>query len=148
MAIAAGFERVFEVGPVFRAEPSFTSRHATEFTGVDAEMAWVESRRGRDGVRGGVARRAAASRAVGERFPTLGTEIVVPDVPFPRITMAEARERLQRDTDWRPGAGDKGTSTLPASAASELVQQEYGHELVFVTEFPVTVPALLPPAAG
>ena len=43
MAIAAGFERVFEVGPVFRAEPSFTSRHSTEFTGVDAEFAWVES---------------------------------------------------------------------------------------------------------
>jgi aspartyl-tRNA synthetase len=35
MAIAAGVDRVFEVGPVFRAEPSFTSRHATEFTGVD-----------------------------------------------------------------------------------------------------------------
>src|SRR3989338_8622009 len=31
MAMAAGFEKVFEVGPVFRAEPSFTSRHATEF---------------------------------------------------------------------------------------------------------------------
>jgi aspartyl-tRNA synthetase len=33
LAIAAGIDRVFEVGPVFRAEPSFTSRHATEFTG-------------------------------------------------------------------------------------------------------------------
>ena len=35
MAMAAGFEKVFEVGPVFRAEPSFTSRHGTEFTGYD-----------------------------------------------------------------------------------------------------------------
>jgi aspartyl/asparaginyl-tRNA synthetase len=43
MAIAAGFDRVMEVGPVFRAEPSFTSRHATEFTGLDLEMAWIES---------------------------------------------------------------------------------------------------------
>ena len=42
MAIAAGIDRVFEVGPVFRAEPSYTSRHATEFTGVDAELAWVD----------------------------------------------------------------------------------------------------------
>ena len=41
MAIAAGVDRVFEVGPVFRAEPSFTSRHATEFTGVDVELAWI-----------------------------------------------------------------------------------------------------------
>ncbi len=42
MAIAAGIDRVFEVGPVFRAEPSFTSRHATEFTGVDVELAWID----------------------------------------------------------------------------------------------------------
>jgi aspartyl/asparaginyl-tRNA synthetase len=42
MAIAAGIDKVFEVGPVFRAEPSFTSRHATEFTGVDVEMAWID----------------------------------------------------------------------------------------------------------
>jgi hypothetical protein len=42
MAIAAGIDRVLEVGPVFRAEPSFTSRHATEFTGVDVELAWID----------------------------------------------------------------------------------------------------------
>src|SRR5580692_4452848 len=41
-AIAAGVDRIFEVGPVFRAEPSFTSRHATEFTGVDVELAWID----------------------------------------------------------------------------------------------------------
>jgi hypothetical protein len=38
-----GLDRVFEVGPVFRAEPSFTARHATEFTGVDVELAWIDS---------------------------------------------------------------------------------------------------------
>src|SRR5439155_12271149 len=43
MAMAAGFGRVFEVGPVFRADPSFTPRHATEFTSVDMEMSWIES---------------------------------------------------------------------------------------------------------
>ncbi|KIO33847.1 hypothetical protein M407DRAFT_240953 [Tulasnella calospora MUT 4182] len=38
MAIAADFERVYEIGPVFRAENSFTHRHMTEFTGLDLEM--------------------------------------------------------------------------------------------------------------
>ena len=38
MAINAGFERVFEIGPVFRAEKSHSSRHLTEFTGIDMEM--------------------------------------------------------------------------------------------------------------
>ena len=43
MAMAAGFERVFEIGPVFRAEPSFTTRHATEFQGFDLERSFITS---------------------------------------------------------------------------------------------------------
>jgi aspartyl-tRNA synthetase len=38
MAIAADFERVYEIGPVFRAEDSNTHRHMTEFMGLDLEM--------------------------------------------------------------------------------------------------------------
>lgn len=38
MSISGDFRRVFEVGPVFRAEDSFTHRHLCEFTGLDAEM--------------------------------------------------------------------------------------------------------------
>ena len=43
MAIAAGMEKVFEVGPVFRAENSNTNRHATEFTGFDLEFSYIDS---------------------------------------------------------------------------------------------------------
>ena len=43
MAMAAGFERVFECCPVFRAEKSHTNRHATEFTGFDIEMSHIDS---------------------------------------------------------------------------------------------------------
>lgn len=42
MAICADFAKVFEVGPVFRAENSFTHRHMTEFTGLDMEMAFKD----------------------------------------------------------------------------------------------------------
>lgn len=42
MAIAADFERVYEIGPVFRAEDSNTHRHMTEFIGLDLEMAIEE----------------------------------------------------------------------------------------------------------
>jgi aspartyl-tRNA synthetase len=42
MAIVADFDRVFEIGPVFRAENSFTHRHLCEFTGLDFEMAIKE----------------------------------------------------------------------------------------------------------
>ncbi|MCK7487221.1 MAG: hypothetical protein MZU97_18210 [Bacillus subtilis] len=43
MAMAAGFNNVFEIGPVFRAENSHTAYHATEFTSVDIEISWVHS---------------------------------------------------------------------------------------------------------
>lgn len=42
MAIASDFERVYEIGPVFRAEDSNTHRHLTEFIGLDLEMAIEE----------------------------------------------------------------------------------------------------------
>jgi aspartyl-tRNA synthetase len=135
MAIAAGFEKVFEVGPVFRAEPSFTSRHATEFTGVDAEIAWVESHEDVMTFEEEWLRRSIA--AVAEQFPDL--EVVVPDTPFPRVPMAAAREWLQRETDWRPPAGDKGDLD-PAGerGIADLVMKERGHEWVFLTDFPKT----------
>jgi aspartyl/asparaginyl-tRNA synthetase len=93
LAIAAGIDRVFEVGPVFRAEPSFTSRHATEFTGVDVELAWID---GVEDVMDFEERMlsrvlaevdAAHGAALAEQF---GVQVVVPAVPFPRVTMAEA----------------------------------------------------------
>ncbi len=43
MAIASGFEKVVEIWPVFRANPSFTSRHDTEFVSFDIEMAGIVS---------------------------------------------------------------------------------------------------------
>ena len=83
MAIASGFERVFEIGPVFRAEPSLTPRHAAEFTSVDVEMAWVEShddvmrmeeqwlRHVLAAVRASMARRSRATFGVEVKVPTL-----------------------------------------------------------------------------
>jgi aspartyl/asparaginyl-tRNA synthetase len=43
MAIAAGFGRVLEIAPAFRADPSFTSRHVTEITMLDVEMSPIAS---------------------------------------------------------------------------------------------------------
>lgn len=39
-AVASGLEGVFEIGPIFRAEASHSTRHLTEFTGLDVEFAW------------------------------------------------------------------------------------------------------------
>jgi aspartyl-tRNA synthetase len=144
MAIAGGIDRVFEVGPVFRAEPSFTSRHTTEFTGVDVELGWIESvedvmsfeERMLAHVLSAVA--AAHGAAIEEHFKT---EVTVPRVPFPRLTLAEAQS-LSRTTVLPTTGADSGRDDLdPAGerAVSARVLAETGHEFAFVTEYPASV---------
>jgi aspartyl-tRNA synthetase len=139
MAIAGGIDRVFEVGPVFRAEPSFTSRHATEFTGVDVELAWIDSvedvmsfeERMLAHVLSAVA--AAHGAAIEEQFKT---EVTVPRVPFPRLTHAEALS-LAGTSPASPGRDD--LDPAGERAVSARVRAETGHEFAFVTEYPVSV---------
>ena len=144
MAIAGGIDRVFEVGPVFRAEPSFTSRHTTEFTGVDVELGWIESvedvmsfeERMLAHVLSAVA--AAHGAAIEEHFKT---EVTVPRVPFPRLTLAEAQS-LSRTTVLPTTGADSGRDDLdPAGerAVSARVLALTGHEFAFVTEYPASV---------
>ncbi|MFI2204742.1 aspartate--tRNA(Asn) ligase [Streptomyces sp. NPDC020192] len=141
MAIAAGIDRVFEIGPVFRAEPSFTSRHATEFTGVDVELAWI------DGVEDVMAFEErmlahAISRvadAHGEAIrDALGVEVTVPTVPFPRITMAEAQELL-RAKGWDPQGVKEDLDPEGERAIGAHLSEHTGHEWVFVTHYPTSV---------
>jgi len=141
MAIASGIDRVFEIGPVFRANPSFTSRHDTEFTSVDVEIAWIDSH---DDVMSfeerwlaHVLARVKASHG-DEIEATFGTEIVVPTLPFPRVTLAEARERLAESGHELP-AGGSDLDPAGERALSALVLEREGHEFTFVTEYPTAV---------
>ena len=142
MAIAGGFERVFEIGPVFRANPSFTSRHDTEFTSVDVEIAWIDSHE--DVMAFEEAWLAHVLGAVkevhGEEIErTFGAEVVVPTVPFPRITLARAKEML-RDSGHENVPGPEHDLDPPSERAlSALVAAEHGHELAFVTDYPTSV---------
>jgi aspartyl-tRNA synthetase len=141
LAMAAGVEGVFEVGPAFRAEPSHTSRHVTEFTSIDVELPWIESHE--DVMQHEEQLLAEAVAAVTERhgrpLEALGRSLQVPSTPFPRLTIDQARAMLVSDTDWRPSPTDDGTLD-PAGerALSQLVQRTLGHDFVFVTDYPTT----------
>lgn len=94
MAQSAGFGKMFEVGPAFRADPSFTSRHATEFTSVDAEISWIESHE--DVARLQEELIVAALTAVKEKHgdeirELFDVEVTVPSIPFPRIPLLGPR---------------------------------------------------------
>lgn len=140
MAMASGFEKVFEVGPVFRANPSFTSRHDTEFTGYDAEISYIKSHE--DVMAEESKAINHALKKIKEKFgeeikETYDREIVVPKLPFPQITMEKAKEILsklnvanERDGDLSPDEEIK---------LCEYMKKKTGHEFLFVTEYPISV---------
>lgn len=139
MAMASGFERIFETGPVFRANPSFTSRHDTEFTGYDMELSFVESHQDviAEEEKWLVAMISAVKEKHGEAIlKSYGREIVVPTIPFPQVTMKQAKELLAPFNI----ESDKVDDLNPEEERklSELIKEQHGHEFVFVTEYPVT----------
>lgn len=141
MAMAAGFGRVFEVGPVFRANPSFTSRHDTEFTSVDVEIAWIESHD--DVMAFEEAWLAYVLAAVKDSHgaaieATFGSELLVPALPFPRIPLAEAKDLLREHGHQAPGP-EHDLDPPSERALSEIVREQHGHEFAFVTDYPITV---------
>jgi aspartyl-tRNA synthetase len=140
MAIAAGFERVFEIGPVFRAEPSLTPRHAAEFTSVDVEVAWVDShedvmRMEEQWLHYVLTTVAREHGTAIER--TFGVGVVVPPASFPRLTMREAHALLREmgheiAAATKPGDIDPAGERLLARWALET----HGSEFIFLTEYP------------
>ncbi len=142
MAMSAGFGKVFEIGPVFRANPSFTSRHDTEFTSVDVEISWIDSHEDVMAfeeawlahVFGVVA--AEHGQAIRETFDV---EVRVPTLPFPRITMHDAKELLRAHGHEHVPGPDEDLDPASERALSAIVAQEHGHEFVFVTDYPAAV---------
>ncbi|TCR22915.1 aspartate--tRNA(Asn) ligase [Streptomyces sp. BK205] len=141
MAIAAGVDKVFEVGPVFRAEPSFTSRHATEFTGVDVELAWISGVEDVMAFEENMLAHAIAKVADihGEAIrETFGVQVSVPSASFPRITMAEAQEVL-RSKGWDPEGVKEDLDPEGERGLAAHIKQQTGHEWVFVTHYPTSI---------
>ena len=138
MAMAAGFERVFEVGPVFRAEPSFTSRHATEFVGYDTELSYIRSHHEvmeeeEKAIQYAIQR---VKEKYGEEIKkTYGRDLAVPALPFPKISIKETKEILARLGVSSEKDGD--ISPEEERKISEYAKEKYGHEFVFITEYPI-----------
>jgi nondiscriminating aspartyl-tRNA synthetase len=141
MAMAAGFGRVFEIGPVFRANPSFTSRHDTEFTSVDVEISWIDSHEDvmafEEQWLAHVLARVAEQHA--EQIESaFGLQVVAPTVPFPRVTLAQAKEML-REQGLQAPPPELDLDPPSERALSAIVAEREGHEFAFVTDYPTTV---------
>jgi aspartyl-tRNA synthetase len=137
MAQVAGFGKIFEIAPAFRADPSFTSRHATEFTSIDAEISWIDSHE--DVARMQEELLQFAFQAVkdkhGEEIAQLfEVEVQVPTVPFPRIPLAEALE-IVKSRGYEVPRTDGDLDPEGERQIAAYVQETYGHQFVFITDY-------------
>ena len=130
MAIASGFERVFMVSPVFRAEESFTTRHMTEFTGWDFEISYINDHNDIMDAEEGMI--IAGFEQLKKVFPELN--ITVPVSPFPRMTIVEAK-KIIKSLEVVQSGEEHDLSPEEERAISEYVLKEYKHEFVFITEY-------------
>ena len=139
MAMAAGFERIFETGPVFRAEKSYTNKHSTEFSGFDLEFSYITSYK--DVMKMEEELLTAGLKAVKEQYgeqikELFGLEVVVPTTPFPVVKLADLYKGLEEEFGYTVDESEKGDLTTEAERLSyEWVKKHYNHEFLFITDY-------------
>lgn len=135
MMVGAGYERVFEIAPVYRAEEHNTSRHLNEYTSLDVEMGFIESEHDLMDLEVNLLRHMFG-KVAGECAPVLEAfGVEAPAVgEIPRIPMAQAQEILVRKYGKISPKGDldpEGERLI-----CQHVAQSGDAALVFVTRYP------------
>lgn len=130
------FERVFEIGPVFRAEKHDTSRHLNEYTSVDFEMGYIENFEEIMQVETEMIRSAIEYLKYHYPDELELLQVKIPKVDgIPQIRFRQAKEAIasaynKRITDWNDFDPEE------EKQLSEWMKRETGSEFVFVTHFP------------
>ena len=142
MAMASGFEKIFEVGPVFRAENSNTNRHATEYTCFDVEFSYIDSYEDVMDLEENllVAGLTKVKEVYGERIKeAFGVDVVVPKIPFPRIKLQDLYKELASRYNYEIPSEDVGDMNAETEKLTyKFAMEEYGSEFIFVTDFSKT----------
>ena len=142
MAMAAGFERIFEIAPAFRAENSNTNRHTTEFTSFDLEFAYIDSFEDVMDMeeRLIVAGLENVKKLYGEQIKEVfDVDVIVPKRPFPRIKLNDLYQELNKRYGYQIPDYDIGDMNAEAEKlTSQYAMEEFGHEFIFVTDFSKT----------
>ncbi|MDO8555932.1 MAG: aspartate--tRNA(Asn) ligase [Nanoarchaeota archaeon] len=135
MFVVSGLEKVYEIGPIFRAEKSHTTRHLTEFTGIDFEMGFIKDEHD-------------VMDVIEKYFQFLFTELMLQcpaelqhlgislSIPkkIPRLDMKEIRPWLKAKGKIIPEHEDldaEGEKLL-----GEMVKEKFGEDFVFVLGYP------------
>ncbi len=116
--------------------PELTSRHATEFTSVDAEISWIDSYEDVAAMQEELIATAfaAVKEKHGAEMELFGQTVEVPTLPFPRIPLAEARE-IVKARGYEIPRTDGDLDPEGERQVSAHVKETYGSDFVFVTDY-------------
>ncbi len=137
MAMAAGFDKVFEIGPVFRAENSHTSYHATEFTGIDAEMSWIKSvddvmDMQEEWIKYAMEKVVAKHRD--EINKLFNIELNIPLAKFPRLTVKEVKDIIKDKYNYESDKLD--IDRKEEELICKYVKEQLNSDFFFITKYP------------
>jgi len=135
MLMATGFDRVFEIAPAFRAEPSDTVRHVSEFISFDGEMAFIKSQRDLlDMIEGCMQHTIRFIMENGaDQLSMLDREVRLPREPYPVITYNEALDILSSCGKEIPEGEDIDTE---GEKILGEIMNEKGYEMYWIIEYP------------
>jgi aspartyl-tRNA synthetase len=133
--MSSGLDRVYEIGPAFRAEKFHTRRHVSEFVSVDFEMAWIESQEEIWNILERMAEHVfkGVIKDCKPEIKLFNAKVSVPELPMKRISYDDAIEMVSKagkSVKWGDDFMDAEERVL-----GEIMAKK-GHEWYFVTRFP------------
>ena len=138
MFVAGGFERVYEIGVIFRAENSNTTRHLTEFTGIDFEMGFIKDfTEVMDMIEKMLINVLThVKKECATELKLLSVDLPVPK-KIPRMTMEDAKEFLT--AKGRSYTADDDLDPEGERILGEMAKEQHDSEFIFITHYPWAV---------
>ena len=137
MMVAAGFERVYEIAPVFRAEKSHTTRHLTEFTGIDMEVGFIQDENSIMDIVENLMNYVVKNikNNCKNELELLNVKLEIPK-KIPRIQMKDVKLILKKEKKNLSENDDLDAES--ERLISTIFKKKYNNDFVFVTDYPWT----------
>jgi aspartyl-tRNA synthetase len=138
MAMASGFNKVFEIGPAFRAENSHTSYHAAEIQMIDAEISWINGVEDVMDMEENWLRYAFTKlkEKHGEEIKKVfNIEVTDASNPFPRITLEECKKIIKEKYNYVSERADD-LERKEEELICKYAKEKYNSDFVFITKWP------------
>jgi aspartyl-tRNA synthetase len=145
MAMSAGFEKFFEIGPQYRAEKSYTNRHASESFALDMEISYIDDHHDIMDAEESMLKfvlKEIERKCSGMMHDVLGIDFKAQTAKFPRVSLLEAYDMLEKEKGYLVPRSQKGDLDPEAERLlCEIAKEKFNSDFIFITDFPASARA-------